>query len=608
MLSIKPHEDDPEVQRMHAEQKTLAAAVAFWESLDTPRSLGLALRLQHCGIRDVVKCGVSPRDYLDCESFSLDYAAHKFLAKVRDLVPSAELEEVALSKFQLAETKCASTNVRLFYGSPIGLESVLSAARRKIYRWIGEEPDIDSIVRRSKWGPGATATIKGDSVRPENKMLEPKLSVTSQLKRFAMAVVGRDLHWVKARLDSDTTEVVGPCTLLPSEFTPVDWMRVVTVEKDCKTRRTIGAEPTFNTWIQSGIGRELRSLLKRSGTNLDDQRINQTWAEYALSLGLATVDLEAASDSIAYWLVEKLLPPAWFRLLDATRSGYAKLPSGKIIALEKFSSMGNGYTFELESLIFRALAESVCEEVGETVVTVSVYGDDIIIPAAAYARLVEVFRLCGFSVNTEKSYADGVFYESCGEHYFGGVCVTPLYQKELLYGLPELVRSHNRVHRWCDRSPHGSVRLRAVTSLLRMWAGRGRVPRVPYGLEGDRGFWTTSLELPFMDGTVLCDVIEESGLIAPSLSDAALLAISLQRTVPEDHTAHLPSGRITWSTSSGCMVPLRGNGPWRVVRRWIPLTQAQYELSACTVGLEKVVDDWHGVRVLIPQLRFTAKL
>lgn len=616
MVTSDVHDED--LAHADAVRRTFAAAVTYYELVDSPRSLGLAIRLQWDGIKSLRDVQFKPGDYLDAVTFARDYGAMKFLSKVRDVVDPRELEDVALSKFQIAERKCASTNVRLFHGNPEGLERILHVARRKISRWIGEVPDIDSIVRRSRWGPGATATLKGDSVRPESKVLEPQLSVTSRLKRFAMACVGRDLHWAKARLDDidGNIEVLGPCTLLPSEFNPVDWMRVVTVEKDFKTNRTIGAEPTFNTWFQAGIGRELRTLLKRSGTNLDDQRINQSWAELAFSLGLATVDLEAASDSIAYWLVDLLMPPAWFELLDTARSGYAKLPGGKIIALEKFSSMGNGYTFELETLIFRALVESVCEEVRESTVAVAVYGDDIIVPAPAYERLVEVFRVCGFSVNSEKSYSSGLFFESCGEHYFGGARVTPLYQKELLYGMPELVRSHNRFCRWVDRTPaHGRpVHWSTVLKQIRDWAGRGRVPRIPWGYEGDRGFWTTSLEVPWIDGHALLDVLEMDGVESPSVSDAALLAISLRLMDTRMSPANClqPPDSLGWysSKSKQCMVPLRGDGPTRVVRRWVPLYIPAELLGDPVQTAGKLIESPDGMTTytLMPQLRFLAKL
>ncbi len=92
------------------------------------------------------------------------------------------------------------------------------------------------------------------------------------------------------------------------------------------------------------------------------------------------------------------------------------------------SSMGNGFTFPLETLVFWALAES-CREIAapSSGVRTLTYGDDIIIARDAYPLLLDVFRSVGFTLNVKKSYSDGRFRESCGADYILGSPVRPVY-------------------------------------------------------------------------------------------------------------------------------------------------------------------------------------
>ena len=82
-----------------------------------------------------------------------------------------------------------------------------------------------------------------------------------------------------------------------------------------------------------------------------------------------------------------LLPEAWFDLLNDCRS-QAVSYKGEWIELNMFSSMGNAFTFELESLIFWAIANAVCYCSGSRG-HISVYGDDIIVPSGAAGLLAK---------------------------------------------------------------------------------------------------------------------------------------------------------------------------------------------------------------------------
>lgn len=143
---------------------------------------------------------------------------------------------------------------------------------------------------------------------------------------------------------------------------------------------------------------------------------------------LATIDLSMASDTISYGIILELFPQGWFELMDQARAPSYKIEN-KWYDYHKFSAMGNGFTFEMESLLFFALASAVAEHLEETG-PVSVYGDDIIIPTNCSELLIEVLSVCGFSINKEKSFIDGPFRESCGGDYFEGYDVRAFYLKD----------------------------------------------------------------------------------------------------------------------------------------------------------------------------------
>jgi len=280
----------------------------------------------------------------------------------------------------------------------------------------------------------------------------------------------------------------GKYCLLDSNFVLTDECRIETVPKNAKTERVIAVEPRGNSFLQKGIGSYIRSKLRTVGVNLDDQTRNQDLARRALSESLVTLDLRAASDTVSREVVYSLLPYDWAASLDAVRTRRAAMPDGTVTVLEKFSSMGNGFTFELESLIFWALCSAVADfnqEYGE----VAVYGDDIIVPRSIATEVCLTLQFCGFEINDDKSFFEGPFFESCGEHFFNGTNVTPAYQKEPLDSLPEAVRCANRLMRLSLRLDptlylHPVVRP-AWKSIVRSMGVIAYA--IPLGSEGDDG-------------------------------------------------------------------------------------------------------------------------
>jgi len=435
------------------------------ESVDSQLSRRLREAAANGDWAQIFSSEVTPKDYDNARSFAYDYALTCFFTKYEGSVDADLLHERAMVSFKETELRVAETNRVLRSGSAHrGVEGIISDARRKIIQILNPQKvsltesqsfvPWDEVLDHCEWGKGATASLPAAEATLDNKILEPRLGVTRRAMKYAHAFLAHDTSWVSARLG---IPVEGPVSLLPSEFHVSEDGRFATVEKNWKSRRSIDIQPTLNLFFQKGIGGVIRQRLKRCGIDLDDQSRNQWLASIASQQGYATIDLAKASDTISSELVRLLLPPEWFEVLWDLRTHSIRIGEDSCY-LHKFSAMGNGYTFELESLIFYALSWAVVRcEGSDHDSKIAVYGDDIIVNQCHAIRLIEVLEYCGFTTNVDKTYVEGRFFESCGKHYFDGYDVTPFYQKEALVDYPSTIRLCNRLYRWAERMGSGSL-------------------------------------------------------------------------------------------------------------------------------------------------------
>lgn len=406
-------------------------------------------------------------NYNDHETFAKDYLLSNLLKKWVGVEGSSDIARAsAFDRWKSAEVQCASTNVRVRSSTFLSsLAPFIVKVQRKVEEVIGVAPDMDALLSRCRWSGGSTYDVKRREASVHRKMSGPISATSSAAKYYSLVV--EDL-WKDAN---------------PDGLAIVRGNRGIFVPKDALVDRTISAEPTFNAFVQQAVGGFIRSrLLSRAGINLNSQEANQDAAFRAIFDGLATIDLSNASDTLAYEIVKLFLPPLWFDLMDDLRSPVTEF-EGRNYLLSKFSSMGNAFTFELETLIFWAIS-SVASDGGE----VLVYGDDIIVAADKGSQVMNALKLCGFTPNMTKSFIAGDFYESCGHHYFKGENVTPVYQKAKVDSLYEIIRLHNRLYRWGIRNGLHLVKdalaLCIVAAKLRC---KGRLPYVPVG-QLDSGF------------------------------------------------------------------------------------------------------------------------
>jgi len=457
---------------MPVSRTTCMVVEKYLSALDCPRSLAVWLMFtsnEHDQIAEL-ECHVN--DYQDVEQFRHAYLATKFLSKSDFLSMKVDKKSEALKKFFEAEEACGSINRRGYHWKTITLFSS-EWLHHAIIRKIGSvlrEFDPEEMVDLSNWGPGVSLDIRG--------------SDTSSVKKFQCEIgTTRPLH----DLMSGLYAAAYPSWTLPNQKIHAG-NKIVTVPKTFKIDRTIAIEPGLNIWFQKGIGRMIRKRLLRSGVDLSSQTRNQLLArEGSKNNELATVDFSSASDTIAYSTVKELLPPQWFKVMDIMRSPLGSL-DGKIVKYEKFSSMGNGFTFELETLIFFAIAHACVERLRLDCSKISVFGDDVIIPSDAYPLFQKTCAFYGFSVNDQKSFSSGPFRESCGAHWFMGVNCKPFFLRREISDLHEKMKVFNGIRRmsFCgDPFPHCDARFKDVLDSI---IGTVRKPhRISDGY-GDGGF------------------------------------------------------------------------------------------------------------------------
>ncbi len=402
-------------------------------------------------------------------SAKADYLKSELMSKYvsRDTDPPEVRRTRAISKWLATERENEATNDRLLITPGeynilprVTFSNFVSWCRDFISGIIGETPPIEATL--GSFSGGASTSRPRISSHPSSKYLGT-LHATERCSELFFSLVADEMPgWISATSPLCVEIVSGNVLFTVPKKTDID--RVA-----CK-------EPDLNMFVQKGIGSYFRSCLRRHRINLNDQSINRSLArEGSITGRLATLDLSSASDSVSTGLTALLLPEIWYTLLDSVRSPVTII-DGEEHQNHMFSSMGNGFTFELESLLFYTLTKACCYFRGARGV-VSIYGDDIICPTDIVAELTFVLGYFGFSVNTGKSFSSGPFRESCGGHYYDGYDITPFYIREPIDTIDKLIDVANKLRHW---SGGISTVLDPETEQIWLWL-KSFVPRVLWG-------------------------------------------------------------------------------------------------------------------------------
>jgi len=337
---------------------------------------------------------------LDCEQHRIDAAFQDFL----------ECEKEVRSLYQKRSHSDFQRMSTLLFGQ------MFSDIDREVY-----EGRISP-----KHGPGSTA----DGLLGNQKFRQ--MSWPCRLERYFPYVdmVLPSRTWFDVMDEVDFLE--------PGRELPV---KVIHVPKTMKTPRIIAVEPTAMQYAQQGILALIQDAIKGSYLDgfigLDDQGPNQLLARQGSLHGdLATLDLSEASDRVSCETVSYMLRRHRHfhdAVLDC-RSRRARLPSGEVIPLAKFASMGSALCFPMEAMVFLvAIFLGIEEDLGRPLTKsdiksylgrVRVYGDDIIVPVDHVRSVISSLEYFGLKVNSRKSFWNGKFRESCGREFYAGSDVS----------------------------------------------------------------------------------------------------------------------------------------------------------------------------------------
>jgi hypothetical protein len=202
-------------------------------------------------------------------------------------------------------------------------------------------------------GPGASIGASGQSFYA--KFGSSTLTATSEdlYMTYRSFISGRAL-WTEAeclRLQKNAVLNVTDSSLV--SFAP----------KNADVARLICTEPSINMFLQLGLKKLLdRRLSSCWGIDMEDQpEINRLLARAGSShQGFGTLDLSSASDSVSVELCRQILPSWFFETLMELRCGKAFVRShGFSVDLGMISTMGNGFTFPLMTVILSSVVRAV---------------------------------------------------------------------------------------------------------------------------------------------------------------------------------------------------------------------------------------------------------
>lgn len=392
-----------------------------------------------------------------------------FFKKNAVYADEAVTSAAALDTFYQCEEKCKETNARLDdheynkHTQEIGSDLVywVDKATAYISEVLGPFDDfIAQLPELVRVTTGATSTRSRKQSLPPKKV-GPTIVCTQKVKPYVEIMAQYFGYDINTRI--------------------TNWNRVEFVLKNWQTKRTIACESEGNIPFQLAFDTFGKRRLRAYGINLSDQSKNRRMAKEASITGSdATVDVKTASDTCAQNAVWLTFPYEWAKYLDDIRA-----PSYHLCHADgdreygdyhKFSSMGNGSTFCIETLLFAA----ACKAVGSR--NFSVYGDDIIIEADLYGDLVKLLAYLGFDINQSKSYTTGPFRESCGGNYYNGVDITPFYIRNV--DQRKAVMCHNVNGLQSIAVPYGEL-----WNYLRQIVEDNNLPLVPYSENSMSGVW-----------------------------------------------------------------------------------------------------------------------
>lgn len=376
-------------------------------------------------IKDVIGARESIPATLESDdpwTFKAKYQIQSVFKRYRfqvDTYSDQELLDKAVKSFH--ETQDRLAHVDLERQSQF-VNAVLDRAARYIANCLGEYDDAEHRDL-CRFGRRASVGIPARKACEAARWEVPVSGSHEQISWFdsEMSQIESVKTYWQTQIDSDPER--------RSIYQEVDSLTLVLVPKTFKSLRSIMPNTTIGSYMSYGLGEMMRIRLKRKGYDIRTLQMRHRYlAQLASQNNLyVTADLSSASDSISVALVDRLFPRDWCEILHRSRVGRVNLPDSTCIESLTFCTMGVGYTFPLQTLVFLALLKAIesCLFDRRDRRTISVYGDDMIYHKRLHKAVVHVFTQIGFVINLDKTYHDSGFRESCGGDYFHGVDVRP---------------------------------------------------------------------------------------------------------------------------------------------------------------------------------------
>lgn len=211
------------------------------------------------------------------------------------------------------------------------------------------------------------------------------------------------------------------------------------VPKTYKGYRVVAPERIKEVAFQYAMLDNLEAVIDSHFERLDRKEIvihDQAQNSYLARLGstdgtLATIDWSHASDRVKKTLVREIFPnDVALDLCNAAPTHYCA-DGEHVYLLSSYSTAGSPMTFAVECIVFWAMAHAACDLMGLSMSqrTISIHGDDTILPSDAAETLRDIGEALGMEFNQDKSfYNNGPGYrESCGEEYYHGISLSSRY-------------------------------------------------------------------------------------------------------------------------------------------------------------------------------------
>jgi len=306
-------------------------------------------------------------------------------------------------------------------------EAVLDTASDYIHKVLGVY-DANEHQNACRFGNGASVGVRSRLACEAARWEWPISGSQEQTKWFSDFVVESPhimRYWyerMNARGENDLTS---------QPYNVVDSLTMTLVPKSFKALRSIVPNTTIGSFITDGLGRMIQRRLKRNGYDITQLQMEHRARACQASIHKmdVTLDLSAASDSLSVSLMERLLPHDWYTEMCASRIGVVVLPDGSSCEMETFCTMGIGFTFPLQTLVFLGLLKAT-EKWTDSFrkrnwAHITVYGDDMIFDRGILHNVKLLFSYTGLVINLDKSFDEGPFRESCGGDFHHGLDVRP---------------------------------------------------------------------------------------------------------------------------------------------------------------------------------------